>query len=284
MKKKLLVSFSGGETSAFMAKWLKDNKSNEYEMVFVFANTGEENEATLVFADKCDKAFGLNLVWIEYDHLSFCMVNFESASRNGQPFEKMIQKFGIPNVGFNHCSRELKQAIIKRFARSIGWMAKDYDTAIGIRADEIDRISKDRKKNRLIYPLVNLGITKPKINLFWRQMPFRLELKGYEGNCKVCWKKSLRKHLTIMKESPQHFNNFEKWEEKYKNSYQKDRPESNQDIRFFRSNLTVNDIRKLSQADFIPAKDDSTIYSYQEKLFGFDLDVSNGCVESCEVF
>ena len=40
IKKKLLVSFSGGETSAYMAQWLKANKSNEFEMIFVFANTG----------------------------------------------------------------------------------------------------------------------------------------------------------------------------------------------------------------------------------------------------
>ena len=32
-KKKLLVSFSGGETSAFMAHWLWKNKQDEFDMV-----------------------------------------------------------------------------------------------------------------------------------------------------------------------------------------------------------------------------------------------------------
>ena len=62
---KLLVSFSGGETSAYMSKWLIENKSDHYEMVFVFANTGEEAEETLQFVDQCDKTWDLNMVWVE---------------------------------------------------------------------------------------------------------------------------------------------------------------------------------------------------------------------------
>ena len=65
MKKKLCVSFSGGETSGYMAQYLKKHKQDEYDMVFVFANTGSENEETLKFVDQCDKAFNLNVVWVE---------------------------------------------------------------------------------------------------------------------------------------------------------------------------------------------------------------------------
>src|SRR5687768_16003487 len=97
MKKRLLVSFSGGETSAFMAQWLKANKSDEYDMWFLFANTGEENEETLRFVDQCDKYFGLNVIWVEGVSnpeygvgVTPVEVNHETASRDGEPFESMI--------------------------------------------------------------------------------------------------------------------------------------------------------------------------------------------------
>lgn len=200
----------------------------------------------------------------------------------------MIAKYGIPNIEFKHCSRETKGNVIRSYCRSIGWKKHDYSIAIGIRADEIDRISDKAEEENIYYPLIKTGITKPFINRFWAKQPFRLNLKGYEGNCKVCWKKSLRKHLTIAKEHPEHFNNFERWEEKYGNFIPETRVNANPDlpIRFFRNNLSCADIKKLSEQPFELAKDDSKITTeiVQLGLFDIPLDLSNGCVESCEPF
>ena len=51
----MFVSFSGGRTSGYMCQWLLENKSDQYDFIFVFANTGLEHEKTLEFVDKCDK-------------------------------------------------------------------------------------------------------------------------------------------------------------------------------------------------------------------------------------
>lgn len=291
---KVLISFSGGETSAYMTQELLKQFKGFRDMIVVFANTGEENEATLQFVDKCDKYFGWNVIWVEAvvnpiyrKGITSKIVTFETASRNGEPFEEVIKKYGISNMMNPNCSRDLKKTVIKHYAKSIGW--KDYQTAIGIRADEIDRISQAKEKEKLYYPLINFGITKPAVNRFWRDMPFRLELKGYEGNCKVCWKKSLRKHLQIAKENPCAFDNFKKWEQKYEN-YIPDSRKHNLDIkppmRFFRNNLSVADIMELSKKEFEAPKDDAVNYTEQIQfgLFDLPLDLSNGCIESCEVF
>lgn len=291
---KLLISFSGGETSAYMTYELLKQFKGWKDMIVVFANTGEENEQTLEFVNKCDKHFGWNVVWVESvfnpefrKGVKAKVVTFETASRNGEPFEAMIKKHGIPNIIYPHCSRELKKNAIRAYAKSIGWNKKDYQTAIGIRADEVDRVSEVKDKENLYYPLISFGTTKPFVNRFWRDMPFRLELKGYEGNCKVCWKKSLRKLMTIAKEHPEHFDNFKKWQMEFENFI----PESqiakrSSPIRFFRQNLTADDILELSRRSFEEPKDDAVNYKevIQFGLFDLPLDLSNGCIESCEVF
>lgn len=289
-KKKLLVSFSGGETSAYMAQWLWKHKQDEYEMVFVFANTGQENEETLIFIEKCSKFFGFSVVWVEGVFsrklgvgVRSKTIDFNTADRDGRVFEEMISVCGIPNISNPQCTRELKGAVINHYARHVlGW--KNFYTAIGIRSDEADRINPNAKKRRLIYPLINnkmQPMTKPKINFFWNMQPFRLELKGYQGNCKWCWKKNIKKLQRIAYENPEAFDFPLKMEEKYGNFFPKQRIEKwtsegkeiPKNITFFRDNKSAKDI--LDSAYPHKVVDDS-IYS------GHQLDLVGG--ESCEVW
>ena len=53
--KRLFISFSGGRTSAYMARRLLRDRPADTEIVTVFANTGQEDERTLEFVDRCDR-------------------------------------------------------------------------------------------------------------------------------------------------------------------------------------------------------------------------------------
>jgi len=292
-KAKLLVSFSGGETSAFMAQWLWNHKKNEYDMIFVFANTGQENEETLEFVGKCSKHFGFPVIWVEANvHYgerkgsTATVVDYITANRTGGPFEAIIKKYGIPNMGIPHCTREMKEVPIRNYAKSIGW-AKWF-TAIGIRADELGRMNDKREKKRLVYPLIHWHkMTKPMINLWWSKQPFRLPLKGYQGNCKTCWKKHDPKLFQMAKEDETHFDFMAEMERKYEmytpDSRLKIMAEKGKQptvpYRFFRKNRSVSDMLLAAQKWDGQVIDDSQV---DEKGIQLSLDLLND--ESCEVF
>jgi 3'-phosphoadenosine 5'-phosphosulfate sulfotransferase (PAPS reductase)/FAD synthetase len=292
-KENLAISFSAGETSAYMTKRLIEECSDRYNIIVVMANTGKEKEESLEFARLCDEHFNFNTVWIEAlvnpirrKGTSFKVVDFHSASRIGGPFEDVIKKYGLPNISAPHCSRELKGQPIKKYIQSV--FGNDYKIAIGIRSDEFDRIDEKAKEHKIIYPLIEWNITKVDINNFWRNQSFRLNLKGYEGNCNKCWKKSLRKLMTI--EKADRDNWWIDMESKYGEFIPKERlllqkskgKDTKLPITFYRNHLSGLEIREMADnQEFNLAEDDKVIYGKQGNLF--DLDISNGCTESCEV-
>jgi hypothetical protein len=292
--KNLLVSFSGGETSAFMGQWLKNNyKRYGYEnIVFVFANTGLENEQTLEFVERCDKHFEFDMQWVEAKIIHeykkgtrFDFTDFKNASRNGEPFEQMISKYGIPNQANPQCTRELKGAPIAAFGKE--WFnSESYHTAIGIRKDEMDRMNDKAKQMGFIYPLISskmIPTSKPIINIYWRSMPFRLELKGYQGNCATCWKKADKKLYKIAQENPKAFEFMDRMEQKYGDFFPLQRIEKWQiegkelpkNITFFRNNRSAKQILAEAKVWKGIVRNDADQYAYQLDLLGG---------ESCEVF
>jgi len=292
MKTNLLISFSGGETSAFMAQWLWRNKQDDYNMVFVFANTGDENEETLHFINNCSRHFGFKVHWIETRVFhgerkgsDYYELDFGSASRDGEPFEEIIKKYGIPNQSAPHCTRELKERPIRKFGNKY-FDDEPYLTAIGIRNDEMDRMNAKKDSLGLIYPLVyQKPMNKKQINFYWDGMPFRLELKGYEGNCKTCWKKSDNKLFQIAKDNERKFFFFGKMEARYGNYIPLTRLQLMENrgeypklpIKFFRGNRSVEDIINGSKNFNGTIINDSEQYPEME-LFD-DMDG-----EKCEVF
>lgn len=273
--KNLLVSFSGGETSAFMAQWL-NNHYEEYgyeNIVFVFANTGLENEKTLEFVERCDKHFKLNVQWIEADVIHeyrkgtrYYRTNFDEASRNGEPFKEVIKKYGIPNQNFLHCNREMKLNPIKSYLKSLGW--KDYKTAIGIRVDEFDRMNKHRKELGLIYPFISdKPTTKQEVSYWWSKQDFRLKLKSYNTNCRTCWKKSDKVLAQIYKENPNYFDFNKEMEVKY----------GKEKYTFFRNGRSTEQlIKDLEKIKSKPIDKHSDV-DFQTNLFSESCDIYSLC-------
>ena len=286
MKMNLFISFSGGRTSAFMTKWMLDNVQDDYDkIIVVFANTGQENEETLRFVNQCDKQWGLSVVWVEAvvdfrknKGVTHHVVDFSSASRKGEPYIEVIKKYGIPNMSYPHCNRDLKLAPLHSYAKELGWKKGSYETAIGIRIDEMDRVSSKMVEEKIIYPLVeNKKMTKEMISIWWSKQSFNLNLKEHEGNCKWCWKKSKRKLLTLAKDTPEIFDFPMEMEERYGLSGHN---EDGTKRVFFRNNKSTKEIIALSKLPFVPFSEAAINFD----MFDFDMDSSNGCSDGCEVF
>ncbi len=271
---KIISSFSGGKTSAYMTIKLKEKHGDD--LIVIFANTGQENEETLNFVHKCDVDFNLGVVWLESKTYpkrkssGHIIVDFASADRNGSVFENMIKKYGIPNKAYPHCTRELKLNPIK------SWIKKnindEYKMMIGIRFDESKRMSKDAEQNNLWYPLVEGGILKIDINEFWRTQTFNLGLQDYQGNCKTCFKKSNRKLLMIAKQNPEFFDFALEMEKEHGLSGHN--IDGNLRV-FFRDSTSAKQLLELTKTDQMD------IFEFIEKI---DDDENSNCSESCEAF
>lgn len=289
---KLAVSFSGGRSSAVMTKMIWDLVGDKREVSITFANTGCEHEATLKFIHDCERKFGWPVVWLEAVvsekkgvGIRHKVVDFETASRNGEPFESVVHKYGIFNQTNPACTDRLKVAVMKSYLQEKGFIfgkQVNHDTAIGIRADEADRMSSKRREQRLIYPLVVAGITKRDVGIEIKKWGFDLEIPhDAYGNCTWCWKKSLRKHLTLAKESPDVFDFPKRMEENY--SHVGGGAAAHEDGKryWFRKHMSTDDIIKMAnETEFSPYVDD---YWDHAKDFDDELDRGGSCGDGCDI-
>lgn len=207
------IAFSGGRTSAYMLwRVLQSNGGLSPETVVFFNNTGKEDEATLRFVRDCGVNWSVPIVWLEFrnDERKYEVVNFESASRNGEPFEALIRWRGfLPNPVARFCTMELKVRPAARYLLSIG-MCKNLNqgenmSMIGMRADEQRRAAKIADKSRI--PLVAAGVTKEIVGEFWRNQSFDLELPNnngvtMHGNCDLCFLKGGAQIQSLIAEKP----------------------------------------------------------------------------------
>lgn len=214
------ISFSGGRTSAYMLwRVLQSNGGKLPAGVEVcFANTGKEAEETLRFVRDVQDNWRVPIRWIEYrdDDAGYALVDFETASRKGEPFAALIKKRQyLPNPVTRFCTVELKIRAMHKHLKSLGWKDGDgWDQMVGIRADEPRRVSKIRarpspetSKETMVMPLADAGVTKADVGNFWRAQSFDLGLRNDngttpEGNCDLCFLKGANRVFTLIKKSP----------------------------------------------------------------------------------
>ena len=255
-----------------MSIMLKEFFSEAYDIVYTFANTGAEHEDTLRFLNEVDKRYNLGVVWIEavvhHGAKKSCthrVVTYETASRDSEPFEEMVRKYGLPNQTFKNCTRELKLRPMQSYLRSIGWT--EWVSAIGIRADEMRRVSPTQDAQNIVYPLVHWSPKdKQDILDFFEPFDWNLAIEEWEGNCVWCYKKSERKLFKVWQKDPRNFDTPIRLDQLYKNVGPNNVPGPRQMYRGRRSAPVL-------------------VQQFQE--YGEDAArgvTDGGCSESCEVY
>lgn len=210
------ISFSGGRTSAYMLwRVLQSNGGLPKEAIVCFANTGKEDEATLRFVRDCGINWEVEIHWLEFRDAdpAFERVNFDTASRNGEPFETLIKKRNyLPNPVTRFCTSVLKIRVQSQYLASLNFFeGLKYSQIenlswLGMRADEQRRAAKIDDKSRI--PLVTAGITKEHVGEFWHNQAFDLELPNnngvtMHGNCDLCFLKGGHQILSLITEKPE---------------------------------------------------------------------------------
>lgn len=216
-----LISFSGGRTSAYMLWHILEAHGGELpsDVHVTFANTGKEREETLRFVHDCATHWNVKVRWLEWrtrrvkDDAGnpipiedrFAEVGFNSASRNGEPFAKLIAAKGYtPNAVTRFCTSELKVRVMKYFMQAQGY--KNWANIVGLRHDESHRVAKSRKPNKEVWttalPLDDAKVTNRDVRAFWRDQPFDLQLLPFEGNCDACFLKARPKLWEVERTKP----------------------------------------------------------------------------------
>lgn len=241
------ICFSGGRTSGYMLYRILEAHQGDLgqEIFVVFENTGDECEETLEFINEVSKRWRVNIIWLEYDDVfkienyitksgtvgtrrrsyfktptdtGFKIVDFKSASRRGEPYEKMLDYYAefkkvvknqppvLPTIPRRMCTAHLKIKVNNRYMKSLNY--NEFNAVIGIRYDEPKRHAHmmalndaDNESYYNVLPLYEAKVTKHEVHDFWRKQDFDLglDINSDEGNCRYCFLKAKHKLIAIMR-------------------------------------------------------------------------------------
>jgi 3'-phosphoadenosine 5'-phosphosulfate sulfotransferase (PAPS reductase)/FAD synthetase len=191
------------------------------DVIVAFANTGREMPATLDFVRDMGEQWGVDIVWLEYRH-GYAdgatrrhkwaeRVTWKTASRNGEPFDMLLEtKKIVPDRSRRFCTEELKVLTITRYLRSLGW--EKWTNVVGFRADEGGRIDRKQASERenpgrfiSVFPLADAGYQELDVRRAWagRNFDLQLDADGDGGNCDGCFMFSSERIGRMFKKYPE---------------------------------------------------------------------------------
>lgn len=240
----------------------------------MFANTGREDPATLEFVRNIEQVWNVPVTWVEFlpDDPGYRTVTFETASRDGEPFEALIRKRNyLPNPVTRFCTVELKIRAMHKHLRSLGWqlLADGWDQFVGIRADEQRRIAKIRARGHstesshetMCLPLADAGVTVRDVEAFWLKQSFTLMLgsnasgRTTAGNCDLCFLKPPAQRLSLIREKPERAIWWARMEEETKSK----KPKSPRAARFTKDGPSYAQLASFAdrQGDFFDNEEEA---------------------------
>ena len=146
----VLVSFSGGQSSALMGAYFCEKYPNRIgkDIHFLFGDTGQEMPETYQFIKQFETYYNIKV------------------EKRKKDLIELIEKTGyLPNRMMRYCTSRIKEHPAKKYAVSLGYKPNDYTMALGLRYDEPLRVH--RMKDRHLLPLHYGFITKQDVNSFF---------------------------------------------------------------------------------------------------------------------
>lgn len=213
----IICSFSGGRTSAMMTITIAAMKGAGLitaPVEYIFMDTGAEHPKTYEFLKKVVDFAGIDLTCLRavfgppgqgVRHEALCV---DEIGYDLTVWKKMLAKHSTPYTpsgGF--CTTRMKQEPAIHYLNA-KYGKGGYTQALGMRIDEPRRLLRNGKKKRFYMADILPDVEKIDVLMFWRRMPFDLEIPEWLGNCVFCVKKRPNKIALAAMDAPDLADDF----------------------------------------------------------------------------
>ena len=273
MGKQVVVSFSGGRTSAYLV-WL--TKHLGMNAKYVFMDTGAEHPKTYEFVRNVARYFGVEVTCLRVDvnpelgkGNGYSVISIDDIQQDLKPWQKMMEKYGVPYYGGAFCTDRMKLVPFKKYCDDT-FGKGNYETWLGIRADEPNRLSQ---KDGIRYLAEISDFEKQDVLDWWSEQDFDLNLDEWLGNCVFCMKKSDLKLAAAQRDEPGMYLEFLD-------------AINGVSVRTGDKAGSVDSMyrRKRNLEQVVAMFDGSTGAEIKSRLRGAKMMDTGSCSESCEVF